>query len=88
MIQTMKDQNQGQVPKTLKKKTSAKKRVRRDNGQNYSQNGNEAASFKSVTSYMLGDLDMSHGESDLSNSFDISSNSSQSGNNDSKAQAV
>ena len=44
---------------------------------NLSQAGNKALSFKSVTSYVLGDLDISKGEasSDLA-SFEISSNSS------------
>ena len=44
---------------------------------NLSQDGNKALSFKSVTTYLLGDLDISNGEasSDLA-SFEISSNSS------------
>lgn len=46
-------------------------------GANLSQDGNRALSFKSVTSYVLGDLDISNGEgSSELGSFEISSNTS------------
>ena len=41
-----------------------------------SEDGNAANSFKSMKSYILGDLDISSEENDLE-SFEISSNSSQ-----------
>lgn len=42
---------------------------------NLSEDGNAGRSFKSVKSYILGDLDISSEECDL-DSFEISSNSS------------
>ena len=71
--------------KSKKKTTAKKKKVKRSiigsaNGnKNLSQAGNAAQSFKSMKSYILGDLDISGDDeqekSDFS-SFEISSNSS------------
>ena len=60
--------------KKSNKKQSNKKSIA---GANLSQDGNTALSFKSVTSYVLGDLDISNGEvSSELGSFEISSNTS------------
>lgn len=79
----------GQKVKLTKKKGTARanqmgsKVTKSINGcKNYSQDGNAALSFKSMTSYILGDLDISEDDDSLkqsnseSNSFEISSNSS------------
>lgn len=66
-----------QQPLEKKKKTTAKKKKRagtKDGADYSSQKGNSAHSFKSMKSYILGDLDISASEE--SNSFEISSNSS------------
>jgi hypothetical protein len=67
-----------------KRKSAAKKKVKRSAAKNdkYSQDGNAALSFKSMTSYIMGDLDLSgedkevEEESEFASSFEISSNSS------------
>ena len=57
------------------KKSAAKKKKRQPENKNYSEDGNAGQSFKSMKSYILGDLDIEDGQDD---SFEISSNSSAS----------
>lgn len=68
---------------TKKDKSAAKKKVKKSAIKNdrISQHANCALSFKSMTSYILGDLDISgtdkeEEESEFASSFEISSNSS------------
>ena len=61
-------------PQKTNKKSIKKKKV--NTNYNLSEDGQAGKSFKSVKSYILGDLDISSEECDL-DSFEISSNSSQ-----------
>jgi len=73
------------IVKSKKKTTNKKKKMKKaqfgsaQGAKNLSQDGNAALSFKSMKSYILGDLDIS-GEDEQENSdfssFEISSNSS------------
>ena len=72
------------MPPVSKRKKRRVKLEKRERKSDLSQDGNKAHSFKSVTSYVLGDLDLSRDEKQSSNSdtqeelgsFEISSNSS------------
>ena len=72
--QSSQKKTQPSIHKSKKKTTAKKKKIKATNI-NLSEDGNTANSFKSVKSYILGDLDISSEENDLE-SFEISSNSS------------
>jgi len=82
-LQVIQSANKPKVVQRSLKKSQNKKGNNVQSGKksqvaaNLSQDGNRALSFKSVTSYVLGDLDISNGEgSSELGSFEISSNTS------------
>ena len=82
-LQVIQSANKQKIARQNLKKTKVKKSNKKQSnkksiaGANLSQDGNTALSFKSVTSYVLGDLDISNGEvSSELGSFEISSNTS------------